>query len=212
MAEATTSGDRARPRPPAALLVSLALVALALGLSAVWFGMRLRSEPLPVLGTLPPFELVGADGGSVSLASLEGSPWIADFIFTRCGGQCPAMTLRMSSLRDRLPERIRFVSFTVDPGFDTPEVLAAYASRLDPGDRWLFVTGPQPELYSLATDGFHLAAMEVPPDQQQDNTDGPFLHSSRFVLVDAEGRLRGYYDSTDSEAMERLVADAARLL
>ena len=209
-ASAPPSGDRV-PQRPTRLIAALAGLTLVFGISAAWLAVRLRAEPLPILGALPAFSLEAHDGRRVSLESLRGRVWIADFIFTRCGGVCPAMTTRMSSLREEVSDDLRFVSFSVDPGYDTPQVLAAYAKNLEPGDQWVFLTGPQPAVYSLATDGFHLAAMEVPPDQQIEGGDGPFLHSSRFVLVDREGRLRGYYDSTDPEAMKKLVADVGRV-
>jgi protein SCO1/2 len=119
------------------------------------------------------------------------------------------MTARMSRLRADLPEGVRFVSFTVDPAHDTPAVLARYAAPLKPESRWAFVTGAQKELYRVATDGFKLAALELPPGAASD--EGPFLHSSRFVLVDAHARVRGYYDSEDEKELEALRRDAWRL-
>ena len=136
---------------------------------------------------------------------------MADFIFTRCGGACPAMTARMSRLRREVPDEVTFVSFTVDPANDTPAVLARYAAGFKADRRWLFVTGPQKDLYALSTGGFKLAAMEVPPQDQKAGGDGPFLHSTKIVLVDRGGEVRGYYDSTDEDAMKALVADASRL-
>jgi protein SCO1/2 len=137
---------------------------------------------------------------------------VADFIFTRCGGACPAMTARMARLRRELPDDVRFVSFTVDPATDTPEVLARYAANFKADTRWRFVTGPQKDLYALSTDGFKLAAMEIPPSEQKPGEgDGPFLHSSKFVLVDRAGEIRGYYDSTDEDDMKDLRADVGRL-
>lgn len=148
----------------------------------------------------------------MTAASLRGTPWVADFIFTQCGGACPAMTARMARLRRDVPAGVRFVSFTVDPVHDTPEVLSRYAASFEADRDWLFVTGAQKDLYALSTEGFKLAAMEVPPEQRKEGGDGPFLHSSKFVLVDAAGEIRGYYDSTDEDEMRSLVADVGRLL
>lgn len=147
----------------------------------------------------------------MSLESLRGKIWVADFIFTRCGGACPAMTARMARLRREVPDGIVFVSFTVDPAHDTPEVLSSYAANFKADDRWLFVTGPQKDLYGLSTNGFKLAAMEVPPEEQKEGGDGPFLHSPKFVLVDGSGQIRGYYDSTDEDEMKTLAGDVTRL-
>lgn len=118
------------------------------------------------------------------------------------------MTARMVRLRKEVAPATVFVSFTVDPGHDTPEVLTRYAQRAGASGEWLFATGPREALYSLSTGGFKLAAMEVPPGERQAGGDGPFLHSSKFVLVDSHGRVRGYYDSGDEDAVRRLVGDA----
>ena len=172
-----------RPAFLAAALMAAGALAL-LGARLVGRGGREPSR----LGTLPDFRLVERSGREVGLADLSGQPWVADFIFTQCAGACPAMTARMARLRRELPAGVRSVSFTVDPGHDTPATLARYAG------------------------GFKLAAMEVPADQRDaTGGDGPFLHSSKFVLVDGAGVVRGYYDSTDEQAMRALVADAAVL-
>jgi protein SCO1 len=166
---------------------------------------------LPRLFALPEFALVERSGRPATLAALQGRPWIADFIFTRCAGVCPAMTARMAALRTRLADApVRFVSFTVDPGTDTPEVLARYADAAGAGADWWFVTGPERDLHALSTGGFKLAAMQNAPGAE--TADGPFLHSSKFVLVDAEGWIRGYYDSEDEGALRALEADARRLV
>ena len=169
------------------------------------------SPPLPKLGALPPFSLVERSGRPVTLDSLRGKPWVADFIFTQCAGACPAMTARLARLRTEVPGDVAFVSFTVDPAHDTPEVLARYAANFKPDPRWLLVTGAQKDLYALSTAGFKLAAMEVPPEEQKGQGDGPFLHSAKFVLVDGGGEIRGYYDSDDEDDMKALVGAVGRL-
>jgi protein SCO1 len=121
------------------------------------------------------------------------------------------MTARMARLRREAPPGVAFVSFTVDPAHDTPQVLSRYAASFKAGAEWLFVTGAQKDLYALSTEGFKLAAMEVPPEEQKEGGDGPFLHSSKFVLVDGSAEIRGYYDSTDEDEMKTLVADIARV-
>ena len=167
-----------------------------------------RRPPLPLLGALPGFALVDQSGQPFTHETLRGRPYVADFIFTTCGGLCPAMTARMAQLQSRLPDSVALVSFTVDPAHDTPEVLARYAADFKAGPRWHFATGPRDAVYGLATRGFMLAAMEIPAEQRRAGDDGPFLHSSKFVLVDGAGGIRGYYDSEDRTALERLVEDA----
>jgi cytochrome oxidase Cu insertion factor (SCO1/SenC/PrrC family) len=181
----------------------------AAGLTVAAFARaRVRAEPPPVMSRLPSFALVEANGRTVTADDLRGRPWVADFIFTRCAGACPVMTARMAALRRQSPEDVTFVSITVDPAHDTPEVLGRYARRAGAGVGWLFLTGPQDALYRLAIEGFKLGVEEVPPERQPAG-DGPFLHSSHFVLVDGKGYVRGYYDSTDEEALSRLRRDLA---
>jgi protein SCO1/2 len=200
----------ATPRRSRALLALFATVALG-GLLAAGAGLILRhergAEP-EVLGTVPPFALVERSGRTVTRDELAGRPWVAGFIFTRCGGICPMMTARMKEIGAARPG-LTLVSFSVDPGHDTPEVLRAYAARNGIGERWLLLTGEQERLHALARDGFHLAAAAVPAEERVQGGDGPFLHSSRLVLVDAQARIRGYYDSGDSEALAALRRDLA---
>jgi protein SCO1/2/putative membrane protein len=160
---------------------------------------------------VPAFSLTAQDGSPFTREALSGHVVIVDFIFTRCGGACPAMTTEMALLQAAAPADTRFVSFTVDPRFDTPEVLSRYARDHRAREGWWFVTGPPSSLYALATQGFSLMAMEVPEDQRKAGDDGPFLHSSKLVLLDAKGWIRGYYDSEDPVARRSLLRDAARL-
>ncbi len=170
-----------------------------------------KTAPPPVLGALPDFRLTAHDGRPFTRDGERGRPFVADFIFTTCGGICPAMTARMAQLQHRLPEGVAIASFSVDPEHDTPEVLARYGRDFQAGPRWRFVTGERDALYRLATEGFKLAAMEVPPGERQPGGDGPFVHSSKFVLVDGQARVRGYYDSEDRAALEELLAAAAQI-
>jgi protein SCO1/2 len=201
---------RARRTPVVLGTSLLAAAALAAGLAFAVRALSRRPEP-PRYATVPDFALVERTGRPLGLRDLRGRVWIADFIFTKCGGACPAMTARMARLRRDLPAAVTLVSFSVDPATDTPEALTRYAATFQAGPDWLFVTGPQPALFDLSTSGFKLAAMEVPEGQREAGGDGPFLHSSKFVLVDGEAAIRGYYDSTDEEAMRGLAADAAAL-
>ena len=103
---------------------------------------------------------------------------------------------------------LRFVSFSVDPATDTPEVLRDYASRfVDDRSGWLFLTGENATIRRIAAEGFLLPVQDGDPSRG----DEAVLHSSRFVLVDAEGRVRGTYDVRDAEAMLALRGDLRRL-
>src|SRR4051812_13072755 len=106
------------------------------------FSIACSREPeIPSFYTLPDFSLTDQTGHPVGLRDLAGKVWVADFIFTNCGGTCPLMTDEMRKLQDALPAVVHFVSFTVDPTRDTSKVLAAYAAEHGATrDRWLFLT------------------------------------------------------------------------
>jgi protein SCO1/2 len=189
------------------LFAAAALWAIGSGLArrgAAASPLRGAGGDLPVLGQVPDFTLVASDGRPFGRSDLDGKPWVVDFIFTTCAGVCPRLSARMASLQDEIPPGARLVSITVDPATDTPEVLRAYAGRYGARpDRWVFLTGDAGAIYRLSADGFRLAAGESPAwDPAVD--DGPFFHSSRIVLVDAAGRIRGYYDGDDPGEMRRL--------
>lgn len=206
------------PRRPGFRLLPLALAAVGLAVSLALLGWawNLRKtagsygrEELPRLTAVPDFTTTSESGVPVTKASLAGKVFIADFIFTTCQGICPGMTAKMKSLASRLRDEplIRFVSFTVDPEHDTPEVLARYGKEhgADPS-RWSFLRTDTESLRRLCRDGFRLAVEDAGPAAKE-----PILHSTRFVLVDAGGTIRGYYDSDEPGAMEALAEGARRL-
>ena len=159
------------------------------------------SCPLPFYGTPGRFNLLESSGQPLTAESLKGHVWVANFMFTRCQGQCPVMNLKMSALQKSLSPEARLISFSVDPETDTPAILSEYARRYsaDPA-RWLFVTGPKEEM-DRAFAYFHV-------DQSED----PSMHSLRFVLLDPKANIRGYYDSTDERAVQKMITDARSLL
>jgi len=163
---------------------------------------------LPVMSTLPEFSFTERSSREVKSQELAGKVWVADFVFTSCGGFCPLMTEKMRKLQDMLPPQVQLVSFSVDPERDTPQVLAEYAKRYgaDP-NRWWFLTGNKDSLYKLSKEGFKLAI---------DDTGGtdvePIVHSVRFALVDQMGRIRGYYSMDEEPELAHLVRDAKSLL
>jgi len=187
----------------------LVVVLLAVALWAL--RSRLTAPDLPVLGQVTAFSLTSHRGETVTFDDLAGAPWIADFIFTRCGLSCPTMSARMAELDDgRVPRRVRLISITVDPEHDTPEVLAEYATVFGASDRWSFLTGPGDEILGLALQGFHLTVDPQPPAGMA-SPEEPIVHSTRFVLVDGRGRIRGYYDGLSRKAIAQLERDAAQL-
>ena len=192
-----------------------AVVGLLLAIAAagsIWLAVRAQQAPeeLPVLATVPDFALTEASGRTVTLADLAGRPWVVDLVFTNCGSICPTMTAAMSKLvqsSSALPG-VKFVSISVDPKNDTPEVLTAYAERFQADrSRWLFLTGDEDAIRKLAIGGLKLPLADGDPAQGED----AILHSQRFLLVDAQSRVRGTYDVRDQEAMFRLRGDLERL-
>ena len=166
------------------------------------------AAPLPDYGPLPDFSVIDQAGRPLRRGNLLGSVWIADFIFTRCAGQCPMMTGQMKRLQRELTREpgIRFVSFSVDPGYDTPDRLAAYAQQSGADTTsWRFVTGEPEAILRLAREGFRLGV------SKDGTAEEPITHSVRLVLIDQRGAVRGYYDATDEQAMTRLRGDAHRL-
>lgn len=167
---------------------------------------RLASHTLPQDGVVPPFQLIDQNGETFGSQQLLGKIWIADFVYSSCPGPCPMISSRMSETQKPLRDTdVKLVSFSVDPDRDTPAVLRDYASRLhaQPG-RWHFLTGDKSMIYRLSRDGFKLATAEG-------GAAGP-IHSTRMVLVDRSGVIRGYYDATDADAVTRLLADTTHLL
>jgi protein SCO1/2 len=180
----------------------------------IWFALVLafvtacnRQADIPVFYTLPDFSLIDQDGGRVTLHELAGKVWVADFIFTNCAGTCPLMTEKMRKLQDALPPSVHFVSFTVDPGRDTSKILAAYAQEHGANrQRWSFLTGDKEDLFDICIKGFKL-----PLDIEGGTPAEPIAHSTRFVLVDKKGDIRGYYSGTEDEELKRLAADVKNI-
>ncbi|MGH9379948.1 MAG: SCO family protein [Thermoanaerobaculia bacterium] len=181
----------------------------AVGTVAVLTLRRPDAAELPVIAEVGSFELVDHAGREVSPATLAGTPWVADFIFTRCRATCPLMTEAMRRLRAGWPADlpVRFVSISVDPEHDRPPVLASYRREHGiEGDDWLFLSGERDAVFRLVSETFLLQFDPDPPPELA-TPEMPILHSTRFVLVDAQGRIRGYYDGLDRSALERLQHD-----
>lgn len=164
---------------------------------------------LPIIASVPDFTFTDRDGSAFHRDQLLGQPWVADFIFTRCVVVCPRMTEQMSRVVESLgaSSSVRFVSFSVDPEHDTPQRLDAYARKYGAPDRWHFLTGDRQQLHTLSKEGFLLAIADVPQNEQTADSDEPIIHSNRFVLVDAEGQIRSFYDAFDDAELERLLDD-----
>ena len=163
-----------------------------------WQSWQLKRNKggLPVLGKVADFSLTNHHSGSFRPDSLRGKIWLLSFTFTRCKGPCPMMNQKMAKLQHDLANLTEFhqVSISMDPGHDSPETLREYGRRFGAKDsRWTFLTGNKDHIISIAKNIFKLPAGEDP------NT-----HSTRFVLIDRHGQIRGYFDSLQPEAIEKL--------
>jgi protein SCO1/2 len=158
---------------------------------------------LDILGQVPPFQLTDQSGRPFDSRTLAGHIWVADFFFTTCPGPCPMMSSKMHQVEAKTAATpdVKLISFTVDPAHDTPPVLAAYSKHFlaEPG-RWWFLTGDRAILNDLGLNAFHL-----------NGVDGSLNHSTRFVLVDRQMRIRGYYGTLEAGAVPRLLADIRQL-
>ncbi|MBL4700463.1 MAG: SCO family protein [Phycisphaeraceae bacterium] len=161
---------------------------------------------------LPHFELNNAQGNRFDSKQLQGKVWIADFVFTRCMGPCPMLTLQMAKLELQLKndprwQQMRLVTFTVDPDYDTPKVLSEHSKRAGIStQQWLWLTGDRKPMWDLINNGFKL--MVGPSDTtKNDPGHGLITHSSKFVLIDRKLQTRGYYDALKSDDIKRLLDD-----
>jgi len=201
------------------LLLGLGVAGLGIVLGTVLW-LRLGPHPqfngspdgLNQYGSVPDFSLTDRSGNSVTLAQLRGRIWIADFIYTTCTDTCPLQTAMMAKLQEEYAAQpdIQLVSITVDPERDTPQALTLYADKYQANaKRWYFLSGPRDRIVQLIQQGFHLAVAAIPAGA---DSDGMIPHSPRFVLVDKEARIRGYYDSRELEAFGRLKKDIDTLV
>lgn len=174
---------------------------------------------LPVYWPAPEFALVDQRGDTLRSRDLDGTIWVASFVFTHCTGVCPTITAQMARLRDALDASgpdgrdVRLVSITVDPARDTPEVLSRYAERFGglPPARWAFLTGTSPDdVRRLIQEGFRLSAV-LDPTAGHEHTNYQVQHTPRLVLVDREGMVRGTYSAVEPAAYDQLLADVRAL-
>jgi protein SCO1/2 len=184
----------------------LASRAMAPSSSAEKFAYSASAEgPLPELWPVPAFSFKDQHGQLRSQRDLLGHVWIADFIFTTCTTVCPLLSAKLVLLQHQLSdERLRFVSFSVDPEHDTPEVLARYAEQWRKDPRWVLLSTDPAGIQATARD-MRVALMKT------DDAVNPIMHTSMFFLVDALGNVRGVYDSADDQALERLTTDVETL-
>lgn len=158
---------------------------------------------------IPEFRLITQENKERGKSEMNGKITIVDFFFTSCPSICPVMSTEMERVDDafRNEKDVQIYSISIDPEFDTPEILASYAQKhLATPDKWFFLTGDKSEIYNLARCGFILPTLDGMGDPEE------FIHSDKFVLIDDIGRIRGYYSGTNREEVDRLILETKILL
>jgi protein SCO1/2 len=165
-----------------------------------------------VYDPIPLFAFTNQEGKMITNDFMAGKIAVVDFFFTNCTSICPMLSSQMSRLQhsvksENLDNQVVFLSHTVDPKNDTPQVLKAYADRMEADySNWNFVTGNEEDIYWQAKEGYKLTAF--PSDTAQ----GGFFHTDQIALIDQEGKIRGYYDGTSTKAVDQLFTDLHLLL
>ena len=213
--------DQSSARISRTLWVGVGLVIVLVSVSFVLSRLRSRQLPVnsfPVIATVGDFTLTNQNSQVVTLDDLRGHVWVADIIFTRCAGPCPIMTQQMKSLQDALPQtsEAKLVSLTTDPEFDTPEILQRYAVRFEADtNRWTFLTGTKRQIGSLASGSLKLSGVATAPEERK-NPEDLFIHSTYYVIVDKQARLRGVFetvgDGIEWPTVEQRILSAVRQL
>jgi heme A synthase len=182
-------------------LTAVFVLVMAVGAQAV-IRQAERSREVPALYDLPAFSFIERSGQPFGLDQMKGKINVVDFFFTSCHGPCPVMVVRFGELYKKYEhsDKVRLVSITVDPAVDSLPRLREYATTHGvTDDRWVFIRGEMPKVRSLCEDGFKVSG------------DLPGLHSTKFVLVDPAGRIRGYYDYDDQADLDLLGAHIKQL-
>lgn len=149
-----------------------------------------HTPPLPKYDKVPLFTMTDSNGQPFSSTALQNKVWVADFIYTTCPAACPMMSARMKVVHKDIAglSDVRIVSFSVDPK-DTPSALKAFGSRYGGATPdWIFLTGSPETVHHIAFDIFHAGDIL-----------GKIEHSTKFILVDRQGYIRGYYSSLAAE-------------
>ena len=179
-------------------------------------GVHIKVLPVLSLDSIPEFSFTSQTGRTINRDSIIGRITVADFFFSTCPGICPRMSRQMSRLQEYLDDNhnikseTRLISHTVNPSVDSVARLHEYAALYEAdSSKWWIVTGNKTELYDLSKNFYKLPAIDM---SEEDSTLAePFVHSERFVLLDKQGFIRGYYDGTDSTEVQKLMYDLVML-
>lgn len=154
--------------------------------------------------TIADFSFVNQNGKTITQKDYEGKIYVADFFFTTCGSICPKMTSNLVEVQKAIINnpKVMLLSHTVFPENDNVAVLKAYAIKNGVDDsKWNLVTGDKKEIYTMARKSY-LAVKLGKPSELYD-----MVHTENFVLVDGKSRVRGFYDGTKEEDIQKLITD-----
>lgn len=177
---------------------------LLISLPAVFFLTKFSKQDnnpveLPKISEIGEFNLINQENQSYGLKDLKGSYWVASFIFTRCQGPCPLITKKIKSISEEFSglSNIKFVSLSMDPDYDTPQIFKEYAKKYKLNlEAWNLLTGKKEAVMDITRNLFRLPVSEDPE-----------MHTTRIVLVDSNANIRGYYNILDEGSVEKLILD-----
>lgn len=150
------------------------------------------------------FSLINQNGSTITQNNFKNKIYVADFFFTRCQTICPVMTTNMAELQEyfKNDDEVKFLSHSVTPIMDSVPVLKAYADKKGVIDgKWDITTGSKKHIYELARKSYFAVLDEG------DGGDQDFIHTEQFILVDKKRQIRGFYDGTDKNEMQRIIDD-----
>ncbi|MBT8256496.1 MAG: SCO family protein [Bacteroidia bacterium] len=200
--------------------IGISFIILIFGIWAVPKIVGNFSEPnMATIGQVPAFSFTNQDGETITNSDYHGKIYIAEFFFTTCPSICPIMNRNMVKIQNEFygNPNLGIASFTINPEYDTPEVLKEYAiSYKVTNPNWHMLTGEKENIYQLANEGFNLYVGEAP------DVEGGFEHSGFFALIDQQGNIRSrldehgnpliYYDGLEQEGIQMLIEDIRKLL
>ncbi len=195
----------------ASLLAALLAIIRVVSSSSAESGLPSQRAPEhpEIYGEVPEFQFTDQAGQAFGKAQLLGKVSIANFIFTRCRTVCPVFTMKMQRVAEQTSPEIQLLSFSVDPEYDTPAVLAAYAKEHEVDtSRWHFLTGDAKAVKDTVA-----GALKISMEREGVDEEGipDIVHGGHFVLFDGMGRIRGYYNSDDAERIGIMIKHAAWL-
>jgi protein SCO1/2 len=196
------------------IVVALAIAAVGTAFTAAWARTKMMHKPMPHIATLPAMEFTAHDGTKVTRADFDGHVTVVDFIFTRCTSSCPRLSERMAEARKTLDADVqsgalRFVSISVDPEHDTPEVLAKFAAvyKAD-APAWRFATGPVDDLERVVVQGFRTGLTRSAKKAEV----GDIVHGEKFIIVDRKGDIRAFLSTETGHDAQAVAEEVHKLV